>query len=453
MTTRRRLVAAAAVLSLVAAACGDDDDAADEPDAVDTPGTAEATTAAAGGTEPAATEGGGAEPTATGGGGTAPEATEGGGTEPAATGATTGTADAGTQPSDTASATGSGPAGEGLAAVCPDPIVIQTDWFPESEHGALYEMVGEGYTVDTDAKVVTGPLVAGGEEMGVDIEVRTGGPAIGFQAVSVQQYADDSIMLGYGNTEGQVIRWEETPTISVVAPLEINPQIIYWDPETYPDVQTLADLGEEGVTINIFEGGTFAEVFVGQGIWSEDQIDPSYDGSPARFIAENGAIAQQGFASAEPYTYENVFEDWGKPVDYELLHDAGFEVYSQTLSVRPDQMEQLAPCLEQFVPIVQQAQVDFINNPDRANAIIIDAVAQYADFWEYDEGLAEYSVETQRELGLVGNGPDDTLGNMEEDRIQGVIDQIRDDAGIAIAEDLVAADLFTNEFIDDTIGL
>ena len=31
--------------------------------------------------------------------------------------------------------------------------------------------------------------------------------------------------------------------ISVVAPLEINPQIIYWDPETYPDVETLADLG------------------------------------------------------------------------------------------------------------------------------------------------------------------------------------------------------------------
>ncbi|RMF00480.1 MAG: hypothetical protein D6768_12700, partial [Chloroflexi bacterium] len=27
----------------------------------------------------------------------------------------------------------------GLAAVCPNPIVIQTDWFPEAEHGALYQ--------------------------------------------------------------------------------------------------------------------------------------------------------------------------------------------------------------------------------------------------------------------------------------------------------------------------
>ncbi|CAN5839769.1 MAG: ABC transporter substrate-binding protein [Ilumatobacteraceae bacterium] len=353
-----------------------------------------------------------------------------------------------------ASPDGSGAAGAGvLAGACPDPLVIQADWFPEAEHGALYEMVGEGYEVDTELKVVRGPLVAGGEETGIDVEVRTGGPAIGFQPVSVQQYADDSIHLGYANTEGQVLRYEETPVLSVVAPLDINPQIIYWDPETYPDVKTLADLGEEAdVTINVFEGGTFSEVFVAEGIWREEQIDTSYNGTPAQFVAADGALAQQGFASAEPYTYENVIEEWGRPLAYETLHDAGFEVYSQTLSIRPDQLETLRPCLELLVPIVQQAQVDFINAPERANAIIIDAVDQYDDSWVYDEGLAEFSVRTQRELGFVGNGPDDTLGNMDEERVQGVIDQIRD-AGLEVPEDLVASDLVTNEFVDPDIGL
>jgi hypothetical protein len=339
-----------------------------------------------------------------------------------------------------------------LASACPDPIVIQTDWFPEAEHGALYEMVGEGYTVDTDNKRVTGPLVASGDETGVSIEVRTGGPAIGFTPVSVQMYTDDGIHLGYANTESQVLRHGENPVLSVVAPLEINPQIIMWDPETYPEIETLADLGEEGVTINVFEAGTFADVFVAQGIWNAEQVDPSYDGTPARFIAEDGAIAQQGFASAEPYTYENVFEDWGRPVRFQLLHDAGFEVYSQTLAVRPDQLETLRPCLELFVPIVQQAAIDYINAPERANAIIIDTVAQFNDEWVYNQGLADFSVQTQRELGLVGNGPDDTLGNIEEGRVQTVIDQIRD-AGLDVPEDLVAADLFTNEFIDPDIGL
>ena len=43
-----------------------------------------------------------------------------------------------------------------------------------------------------------------------------------------------SITLGYANTEAQVLQYAEAPLLSVVAPLEMNPQIIYWDPETYP---------------------------------------------------------------------------------------------------------------------------------------------------------------------------------------------------------------------------
>jgi hypothetical protein len=134
------------------------------------------------------------------------------------------------------------------------------------------------------------------------------------------------------------------------------------------------------------------------------------------------------------------------------LHDAGFEVYSQTLSVRPDKLDELRPCLEAFVPVVQQAAIDYLADPARANAIIVDAVVQYDTFWTYSPELADYSVATQQELGFVGNGPDDTLGNMDEARVQGVIDKIRA-AGLEVPEDLVASDLFTNEFIDDSIGM
>jgi hypothetical protein len=409
-----RSLAVLAVAGLVLASCGDDDD--DDS----SEGTTAGTTGSTG----------------------APETTA----APGTTGAT------GTTVGGSETTSGGGGAAD-LASVCPDPIVIQTDWFPESEHGALYNLVGEGYEVDTEQRVVRGPLVAGGQDTGIDIEIRTGGPAIGDQTVAAVTYSDDSITLAYANTESQVLQWDDTPLLSVVAPLEINPQIIYWDPATYPDVKTLADLGEKDITINVFGGGVFSEVFVGQGIWNADQVDPSYDGSPARFIAEDGKIAQQGFASAEPYTYEHVFEEWMKPVAYQTLHDAGFQVYSQTLAVRANQLEELRPCLEAFVPMVQQSAVDFVNDPARANAIIIDAVDQYDDFWVYDQGLADYSVQTQKELGLVGNGPDDTIGNMDEARIQTVIDQIRDDAGLDVPADLVAADVFTNDFIDPNIGL
>ncbi len=339
-----------------------------------------------------------------------------------------------------------------LGDVCPNPVVIQTDWFPEAEHGALYEMVGDDYTVDVNKKVVRGSLVASGQETGIDVEIRTGGPAIGFQQPIQQMYVEKDITLGYVSTNEAVFGADDTPTLSVVAPLEKNPQIIMWDPATYPDVKTIADLGKTGATIQVFAGGTFIDVFVNEGIVSADQIDPSYDGSPARWVAANGAIAQQGFASAEPYVYQNEIKEWGKPVAYQLIHDAGFELYSQALAIRKGDLEELRPCLKQLVPIVQQAVVDYVASPDRANAIIVDAVAKYKDFWVYSPELAKFSVESQVKLGLVGNGPDGVVGNMEPDRVQGVIDQMTA-AGLDVPKDLKADDIITNEFIDDNISL
>ena len=339
-----------------------------------------------------------------------------------------------------------------LVGVCPDPVIIQTDWFPEAEHGATYQLVGDDYVVDVENQTVIGSLVAGGDDTGIDVEVRTGGPAIGDQPVSTQLYTEPGIHLGFVSTDEAVAFADDAPTVAVVAPLEKNPQIIMWDPATYPDIETIADLGDAGVTVNVFGGGTFPEVLAAQGVLDRAQIDPSYDGSPARFIAEQGAIAQQGFASAEPHNYEFVFEDWGKPVAFELIHDAGFQVYSQALAVRSDAVDELRPCLEVLVPIIQQAAIDYASAPERVNAMIIDAVEQYDSFWVYDEGVAEYSIATQIELGLVGNGPDETLGNMDPARVQAVIDAMAA-AGMDVVEGLTAADISTNEFIDPSIAL
>ena len=434
-----RTLVPVALAAIAVASCGSDD-GGDASSSSEAPSGTEAMPAGTDATSDTMAEGTTAE-------GTAAEGTTGDTTSEGT--AATGTAAEGT------AAEGSAGGGEAtsLVDVCPDPMVIQTDWFPEAEHGALYQLLGDDYEVDVDQRVVRGSLVTSAGETGIDIEIRTGGPAIGNQTVAAEAYSDDSIVLAYANTEAQVLQHDDTPLVSIIAPLEINPQIIYWDPETYPEIETLSDLGEQGVTINIFGGGVFSDVFVANGTWSADQVDPSYDGSPARFISEDGAIAQQGFASAEPYSYEFEFDDWGKRVAFQTLHDAGFEVYSQTLAARPGDLEELSDCFSEFVPMVQQAAIDFVNEPQRTNAIIVDAVAQYDDFWQYSEGLAEYSVETQIDLGLVGNGPDGTLGNMEEERIQAVIEQIRDEAGLDVSADLTASDLFTNEFVDEGIGL
>jgi hypothetical protein len=348
---------------------------------------------------------------------------------------------------------GSAPTAEpvDLSEVCPDPIVIQTDWFPESEHGAVYNLLGDDYEVDVDNKIVSGSLVSEGQPTGIGVEIRAGGAA-GAGDVETLMYTDDDITFAFGTTDGQILSWENTPLMTVVAPLDISPLMIMWDPATYPDVTSIADLGEQGITINAFGGQTFTPVLAAMGVISEDQVDPSYDGGPTRFITENGAIAQQGLASAEPYLYEHVYEDWMRPVAYQLIHDAGFETYSQTLAIRPDDLETLRPCLEAFVPIVQRSVVDFVTDPTRTNATIVDVVEHYDTFWVYTPELADYSVQTQADLGLTGNGPDGTIGNLEPERVETLLQQVRD-AGLEVPDDLTATQLYTNEFIDEAIGL
>ena len=347
-----------------------------------------------------------------------------------------------------------------LDGVCPSPLVIQTDWFPEAEHGALYQLIPGDYTTWAGEKVVRGAMglrTGPGDEdvvyFGIHFEIRTGGPAIGDTPVSAHMKLDDSIHLGYASTDSQIMQWAEAPLVSVVAPLERNPQMIMWDPETYPEVESIADLKDLGVQVNVFSAAVYPEVLVAKEILSEEQISPSYNGSPANFIAAGGAIAQQGFASAEVYTYQHTHTEWGKPVAFQLVHDTGFPIYSQTIGVRLDDLEELRPCLELLVPIIQRAVIAYDASPERANERIVDIVDLFADFWEYPRDLADFSVQAQREHGLIGNGPDSTVGNMEPDRIQAVLDAIRA-TGLADAvhEDLSAEDLYTNEFIDPGIG-
>jgi hypothetical protein len=108
------------------------------------------------------------------------------------------------------------------------------------------------------------------------------------------------------------------------------------------------------------------------------------------------------------------------------------------------------------VPILQQAQVDYVKTPATATALILDLVKKYNNGWVYSQGVADYSVKKQVELGIVGNGPDATLGNFDEARVQSVIDILKpifDKQGKPIKSGLAPTDIVDNEFIDPKIGL
>lgn len=347
-----------------------------------------------------------------------------------------------------------------LSAVCPATVVIQTDWNPEAEHGHLYELLGDTYTIDAGAKSVSGPLMASGEYTGVDVEIRSGGPAIGFQTVSSQMYQDTDITLGYVSSDEAIQLSSETPTTAVYAPLDISPIMVMWDPATYPDVQSIDDvlpaLTATGGVWRYFDGSAYIEYLKSAGLASPAILDGSYDGTPANFVAAGGKDMQQGFASAEPYIYENEVEQWGKPVDFALIHDSGWQTYQSAMSVRSGDFESLTPCLEQLVPVLQQAGVDYYDDPAAANSLILELVKEFDTGWTYSQGVADFSVQQQIDLGLAGNGPNDTYGDFDEARMADFFEKavpVYTELGTPPADGFTVNDLYTNEFIDPTIGL
>jgi hypothetical protein len=359
------------------------------------------------------------------------------------------------QPATTAPAT---PAGDALdlSSVCPNPIVVQKDWQPESEHGFLYNLVGDGYKVDTDKKKVTGPLVAQGRPTGVNIEIRTGGPAVGFEPVPAVMYTDPSIHLGYVATDEAVQFSAKQPTTAVFAQMDISPLAIMWDPAQHPEFNIIADIGQTDTQVLYTKGLSYMEFLVGSGILRRGQLNGSYDGSPALFVQSGGKAALQGFATSEPYLYEHEIKQWGKPLKFALVNDAGYPVYFSSVSVRANDKGKLAPCLEKLVPILQRSQVDFIGKPDHAIGVILDLVQQYKTGWQYSKGLAEYSAKALKEQGIVGDGADGHLGNFETARVQEVMKimtSIMAAQRKPIAEGLKPEQIVTNEFIDPKISL
>ena len=335
-----------------------------------------------------------------------------------------------------------------LAEVCSPTVAIQTDWYPQAEHGGIYELLGSDYVVDATAGTTTGPLIVDGVDSGVDLQIRAGGPFIESPVVT-EMFLDNTIMFGYVGTDVAISRYAEAPTLAVFNALTINPQIILWNADKHPQVSTIAEVAQEVSAVSVFGDRPYMRYLVAQGVVPPEKVDTNYKGN---LLLATDDIAHQGFATSEPYRYRTL-ESGAITTAYQLVHDAGWTSYPQNLAINKLRLEELRPCLAALVPILQQAQIDFVNNPERTIATIIDVVTQLNTAWSQTPELARYAVDTMQQLGLVGNGTTPTFGDFESPRIDDFIalaTPILREQGLTIP-DIQANDLATNEFLDVAI--
>jgi len=336
-----------------------------------------------------------------------------------------------------------------LAEVCPGTIVFQTDWFPQAEHGGLYELVGDDYAVSKDLGVTSGTMVLSGEDLGVSVEIRAGGPFIQSPVVT-QMYQDDAITMGYVGNDVAVARYADAPTVAVFNALNVNPQVVLWDKARHPEAKTLEDVVPNVDAVYVFGEPSWVKYLVGQGKLDPNKVDSSYQGN---LILATENVAHQGFLTSEPYSYRNL-ESGPIETGSVLIHDLGWTSYPQNLAVRKDRLEELSPCLERLVPVLQQAQLNYFAAPERANAIIVDAVATFDSYWQQSVESTAYSASTQLSAGIIGNGDSATFGDLEEARVNDFIAKVTPilrDSGIEVP-DVTAADIVDNSFLDPEIS-
>jgi hypothetical protein len=365
----------------------------------------------------------------------------------------------GAEPQEGGSAASSATSGDALdlRGVCPSTVVFQSDWYPEMEYAAYYGLLGGRYRVDRAHKRVSGDLVASGKDTGVDLEIREGGPALGFQSVTSRMYQDSSVTLGQATLDESIQNSAAQPTLQVVAPMEYIPVAIAWDKHQHPDWNIIADIGQTKTPVLYFQTDAYMQFLLGAGLLRRSQVDGGFDGSPTRFVASKGTIAQQIFVTQQPYVYEHELAGGRSfDLDYQLVSDTGYPLYGQGVVIRPADKDRLAPCLKKLVPIIQRSAIDTLTSPAGTGAVVVDIVRQYKDAWTYSPGLAAFTAQQMRGLGLVTNGGNHALGDFEDARVQKLIDislPIYDAQHKALKPNLQPQDLMTNQFIDPDIGL
>ena len=330
-------------------------------------------------------------------------------------------------------------------------MVLQTDWFPEAEYGAYFSLIGNKGTLNVKKGAYKGPL----GKTGVNLEIRAGGPFIGQQTVQSLMYQDDSITLGLVHTDDAVRFSKRLPTVSVVAPLEHSPLAVVWDPAKH-NFKSWKEVGESGAKILVFtKAVNYVPFLIKKGTVPESSFDDSFDGSYSRFVGDT-SLLQQAFVTETPYRLKNEIKEYGRDVGVLLVSKSGYDPYLSSLAVKKGKLNELSGCLARLVPIVQQAQIDFLKNPTATNKVMVDVVTKMKTFWTLSmAGLAD-GVAKMKQFKIVSNGNDKTLGNMVPKRVQQVIDDFHTTFGddVKTADPNVKPDsIMTNKFVDKNIHL
>ena len=337
---------------------------------------------------------------------------------------------------------------------CPETIVIQAQDTPMSEVGFLYQLLSPDYVIDPVTQSVTSRISTSHADLNTSrIQIRHSGQVTNFEQVSAILHRDDSILLGLIDTDESIALSSTYPTQALFAPIQISPDIVYWNPDIYPTAATIADHKSWDIRVMYADGAYFMDHLLATQQLKSTQPLNTYDATPIPFIASGGMMLQQGLSTVDPYAYRYIYRDWMKDISYDYVHQSGWQPYALSVSATPQQLTRHVKCFEVLIPALQNGLRDFIDSPASTIARVVDAVRRFNTTWSYTPDQAQAAIDIMMRDGLTANGSDNVLGSFNKDRLTTLLASFRQALPNVPTSEITAEQLATNEFLDASISL
>ncbi len=232
---------------------------------------------------------------------------------------------------------GKQPASSGLT-----PVTLQTDWYPQPEHGGFYDAQIRGYYKDE----------------GLDVTILPGGPYVNYESAGLRQAPCSSPW------DHRITSWKSVgngvPLVAVAATMQHDPQAVMVHQDS--PVHSFQDLDGHAVAIRLGASTWFEYLVKRYQLKNVREIPATY--SVANFLQDPGYI-QQIFVTSEPFFARQA----GAPVRTLLISQAGYDPYRVFITSRSF-LQQHPEIVAKFVRASLRGWRDYLVHPDDINAAI-----------------------------------------------------------------------------------
>ena len=221
-------------------------------------------------------------------------------------------------------------------------VKLQTDWYPQPEHGGFYTALVKGYY--------------SGE--GLEVEIVPGGPYVSGDGL----VASGSVQFGLNSSDHilEAVSNSAEPLVAVGATMQHDPQGILVRADS--PVKTWTDL--EGKTVAVKPGSTWWEFIKKKfGLKNVREVPATY--SVANFLQDPGYM-QQAFVTSEPFFAEKA----GVKTRMLLNRDAGYDPY-RVFYTSAGFLKENPKAVGGFVRASVKGWREYLQDPTAAHAVIL----------------------------------------------------------------------------------